>query len=97
MHFKQYIANQYAWEMYLLMFLLIYLANYYFYNPICITICIENGQYSSYVLQWNTTQKQPMKMQLHIFYDLAQTKTVIRKWLANFLLSLFHIYPALLC
>ena len=27
----------------------------------------------------NTTQKQPMKMQLHIFYDIAQTKTVIRK------------------
>ena len=66
-------------------------------NPICITICIENSWYSSYVLQWNTTQKQPMKMLLHIFYNLAQTKTVIHKWLANFLLSLFHIYPALLC
>ena len=33
-----------------------------------------------------------MKMLLHIFYDLAQTKTVIRKWLAIFLLSLFHIF-----
>ena len=60
----------------------------YKFNPICTTICIENGRYSSYVLQWNTTQKQPMKMLLHIFYNLAQTKTVIRKWLANFLLSL---------
>ena len=47
------------------------------FNPICITICIENGRYSSYVLQ--CTQKQPMKMQLHIFYDLAHTKTVICK------------------
>ena len=31
------------------------------HNPICIMICIENGRYSSYVLQWNTTQKQQIK------------------------------------
>ena len=67
------------------------------FNPICTTICIETGRYSSYVLQWNTTQKQPIKMLLHIFYNLAQTKTVICKWLANFLVSLFHIYQSLLC
>ena len=41
-------------------------------NPICITICIENGRYSSYVLQWNTTQKQPMKILLHIFTTLLK-------------------------
>ena len=26
------------------------------------------------------------------FYNLAQTKTVVHKWLINFLLSLFHLY-----
>ena len=47
---------------------------YNVYNPIFITICIENGRYSSYVLQWNTTQKQPMKMLLHIFTTLLKQK-----------------------
>ena len=40
--------------------------------------------------------KQPMKMLLHLVYNLAQTKTVINKWLANSLFTLFHIYSVLL-
>ena len=57
---------------------------YLYANPICISICSEIGRYSLYVLNWNTTMYViANKTQLHLVYYLAQTKTVIRKWLAK--------------